>query len=139
MSDGCVEGCRAPFGAHHRDCKPYRYARPEPAGRAYQQGGGADWPRHGVHKLGDGTWMVPSKDTPGAWRHVIYTTDPQTGHVGFRCSCPAGQTRGEMGAHDDQAPVCSHVKTVGRAEADDGYPPRPPGAVTPTAISGMVD
>lgn len=92
------------------------------------------WPRDGVHRSIDGhSWFVPSKSEPGAYRAVRWDTRPREG-VWFTCTCPAGQTRGQMGSRHE--PPCRHVLAVLRAEEADGLPKRP---TPPPNISGLVD
>ena len=91
------------------------------------------WPRLGVFKLGDGSWMVPSRTTEGAYWRVTFETGVRD-HVGFACTCPAGRDRGRMGSHD--SPPCRHVRQVSLAEQEDGYAPRPTPAPN---VSALVD
>jgi hypothetical protein len=106
--------------------------------RDYTQAGAtsAPWPRKGVYKLPDGSWMVPSRTTaPGAywlvrWGHsttVTYRGDArtETPRSYFTCTCPQGQARGNMDGHNP----CRHVRLAAEAEQADGYPPRPAGRV----------
>lgn len=92
------------------------------------------WPRQGVHKIAEGTWLVPSKSVPGDFHTVTAEYNPKD-RVYFTCSCRAGRERGKMNApqHD---PVCSHVRLANLAETDDGIPPRP---TPPPNVSALVD
>lgn len=97
--------------------------------------GSAPWPRQGIFKIPDGSWMVPSATKPGVYYRVRWNSTPKTGIV-FRCTCLAGQERGEMGTKTGQPNPCRHVLHVSRAEQADGTKPRP---VVPVNISALVD
>jgi hypothetical protein len=94
----------------------------------------AGWPRHGVSKTGERTWTVPSKSHHGDLHTVEWHTAPREG-IWFTCSCPAGESRGRMGAPRYE-PACRHVRLVAVAEADDGVPARP---TPPPNIGALID
>lgn len=86
----------------------------------------APWPRRGVEKPDQFTWLVPSKSHPGDLHTVRWSHDPKQG-VFFTCSCPRGRGgRAEMGDPNRGCELpCRHVREVAVAEQEDGYPPRP--------------
>lgn len=95
------------------------------------------WPRDGVELISAGRWMVPSAEkAPGAYWLVEAHHRPDTGNF-MTCTCPAGQTRGEMGtASRALARFCRHCIAALTAEQDDGYPKRP---TPPANVSALCD
>ena len=85
----------------------------------------APWPRRGIDKIDQFTWLVPSRSHPGDWHTVRWQSDPKQAAVYLTCSCPAG--RGSTAWMGDRAKgyerPCRHITLVAEAEQDDGLPP----------------